>query len=103
MRISQVIELLAALQQARDPDFRIVINCGPVTLEGSEGGADNVTGPEVIRTFRMEKVCSRLGLDSIVSETARAELAGIVRCSPVGNHPLDGFTGVHAMNTIHFA
>ena len=103
MRISQVIELLAALQQARDPDFRIVINCGPVTLEGSEGGADNVTGPEVIRTFRMEKVCSRLGLDSIVSETARAELAGIVRCSPVGNHPLDGFTGVHAMNTILFA
>jgi len=99
-QIGLVLKSLFALQQGRDPDFRIVLNFGPVTMEGSEGGADNVSGPEVIRTFRMEKVCSRLALDSIVSDPASEGLAGIISSTPLGNHTLDGFSGSHSMNTM---
>jgi len=99
-RINQVIRDLAVIQQTRDPDFRIVLNYGAVTMEGSEGGADNVTGPEVIMTFRMEKVCAHLGIDSIVSDDAMNALDGLLSFQSVGKHLLYGFNGLHSMNTI---
>ena len=96
-RVRDALRQLAELQRPRDPDFRIVVHHGLVTMAGGAGGADNLSGPEVIRVFRMEKVCSHLKTDSIVSEPARAALPPDIRCEPVGSHPLDGFPGEHPM------
>jgi adenylate cyclase len=96
-QIGTALRQLGQFQQARDPDFRIVLHHGAATLAGSAGGADNLSGPEVIYTFRMEKVCSALQTDSILSEGARRALAANYACAPLGQHPLDGFPGTHAM------
>jgi class 3 adenylate cyclase len=88
---------LGQLHQARDPDFRLVVHHGLASISGGAGGADNLSGSDVIYVFRMEKVCSKLGNDSIVSEAAMAALPPDCRCEPVGSHPLDGFPGVHPL------
>ncbi len=91
---------LVQLQRLRAPDFRIVLHYASVTLEGGAGGANNLSGPEVIYVFRLEKVCSELLSDSIVSEAARASLPAACACAPLGEHPLDGFPGVHAVHRL---
>lgn len=96
-RVAGVLHQLAQLQQTRDPDFRLVVHLGSVTMAGGAGGADNLSGPEVIRVFRMEKVCSGLKTDSILSEPARGALPADCPAEAVGSHPLDGFPGTHAM------
>jgi class 3 adenylate cyclase len=96
-QVSNALKQLSQFQQARDPDFRIVLHHGSATLAGSAGGADNLSGPEVIYTFRMEKVCSVLQTDSILSENARKALAADCACEPLGQHRLDGFPGTYAM------
>jgi class 3 adenylate cyclase len=94
-QIMTTLKELTKLQRLRDPDFRIVLHHSPATLAGGAGGADNLSGHEVIYVFRMEKVCSKLECDSILSEAARAALP--VACEPLGQHPLDGFPGTHAV------
>jgi adenylate cyclase len=89
--LSQLIEF----QKQRDPDFRIVVHRAPVTLEGGAGGANNLSGPEIIYTFRLEKVCSALGADTIVSAAASTALTSSWSCESMGRHPLDGFPGTH--------
>ena len=98
--VARVVRQLSALQQVRDPDFRLVLHRGPATISGGAGGADNLTGTDVIYVFRMEKVCSKLGLDSIVSAAALAALPPELSCEPVGLHPLDGFPGAHPFHKL---
>ena len=93
--VTNAVRELAALQQTRDPDFRLVLHQGLATISGGAGGADNLSGTDVIYVFRMEKVCSKLGGDSIVSAAAAAALPPDLRCEPVGSHALDGFPGEH--------
>src|SRR5262249_48188895 len=57
--VAQAVREVAKLQRAREPDFRLVLHHGHATISGGAGGADNVSGTEVIRVFRMEKVCSK--------------------------------------------
>jgi adenylate cyclase len=100
MRVGESLQKLVQMQAARDPDFRIVLHRGPAVMAGGAGGADNLSGPEVISVFRMEKVCSGLGDDSILSEAARAALPPDCATEPVGSHALDGFPGTHAMHRL---
>lgn len=93
--VANAVRELQKLQHARDPDFRFVLHHGLATISGGAGGADNVTGTEVIYVFRMEKICSKLGEDSLVSAAALAALPPDCRGEPVGSHPLDGFPGTH--------
>jgi class 3 adenylate cyclase len=95
--VAAAVRQLVQLQQARDPDFRLVLHYGLASISGGAGGADNLSGSEVIYVFRMEKVCSKLGDDSIVSAAALAGLPPDCPCEPVGSHPLDGFPGVHPL------
>lgn len=95
--VAKAMRELSNLQRARDPDFRLVLHYGLASISGGAGGADNLSGSDVIYVFRMEKVCSKLGGDSIVSAAAQAVLPPECRCSPVGSHPLDGFPGDHPM------
>lgn len=96
-RVASAVRQLVAIQRPRDPDFRIVLHYGEATLEGGAGGADNLSGPDVIKVFRMEKVCSKLGADSILSEQAVTGLAGALACDSLGSHPMDGFSGTFEM------
>jgi len=98
--VAAAIGKLAAIQQQRDLDFRIVLHYGPANVTGGSGGADNVSGPEVIWAFRMEKVCSQLGSDSLVSEAARTVLPPSCQCEPLGSFPLDGFKGTYPMHQL---
>jgi len=91
--VASVVRALVKLQQARDPDFRLVLHHGLATISGGAGGADNVSGTEVIYVFRMEKVCSKLDIDSVVSAAAAAALPAGSGCEPVGSHVFDGFPG----------
>jgi class 3 adenylate cyclase len=95
--VAKAVRELSALQRGRDPDFRLVIHHGLASITGGAGGADNLSGSDVIYVFRMEKVCSKLGDDSIVSAAAAAALPADCRCEPVGAHALDGFPGTHPL------
>lgn len=102
--VAQVVRTLRQLmemQQARNPDFRIVLHHARTTMAGGAGGANNLSGPEVIYVFRMEKVSSALQTDSILSEPAGAALAAAIPCVPLGSHPLDGFPGTHPLFKLH--
>lgn len=93
-RAPQVVEALRALrelQAARDPDFRIILHHGEAALDGGAGGADNLSGPDIIQVFRMEKICGRLGEDTLLSTSAAENLAGQLACRSLGQHALDGF------------
>jgi len=96
-QVAAALGQLTQFQRARDPDFRIVLHYAPITLAGGAGGADNLSGPDVIWVFRMEKVCSGLKTDSIMSEPAQKALPASCATVSVGSHPLDGFVGTHAM------
>ena len=93
--VSRALQQLIELQRRRDPDFRIVLHRAAATLEGGAGGANNLSGPEVIYAFRLEKVCSALGGDTIVSAAASVALPAPWLCESMGRHPLDGFPGTH--------
>ncbi len=96
-QIDAALRQLRTLQQARDPDFRIVLHHARTTMAGGAGGANNLSGPEVIYVFRMEKVSSALKTDTILSEAAATALGSAFGCQPLGQHPLDGFSGTHAL------
>ncbi len=93
--VGRALQQLIELQQTRDPDFRIVLHRAAATLEGGAGGANNLSGSEVIYAFRLEKVCSALGSDTIVSAAASGELPAPWSCESMGRHALDGFPGTH--------
>jgi adenylate cyclase len=99
-QVGQALCQLIEVQRRRDPDFRIVLHYAQTTMEGGAGGANNLSGPEVIYVFRLEKVCSALEADSIVSDAARAALPAGWSCQSMGSHPLDGFPGDHAVHRL---
>ena len=99
-QVGQALRQLIEVQRRRDPDFRIVLHYAQTTMEGGAGGANNLSGPEVIYVFRLEKVCSALEADSIVSDAARAALPAGWSCQSMGSHPLDGFPGDHAVHRL---
>lgn len=98
--VTRALNTLQVMQAERSPDFRIVLHLGPALLAGRAGGANNVSGLEVIYVFRMEKVGSRLKADSIASAAAHEALISTLSFESLGSHPLDGFSGEHAMYSI---
>lgn len=96
-QVAGTLRQLSAMQRARDPDFRIVLHHARTTMAGGAGGANNLSGPEVIYVFRMEKVSSGLKTDSILSEPASTALGAACSSVALGRHPLDGFSGTHPL------
>ncbi len=96
-RVAGALSQLSTIQLTRDPDFRVVVHLGPVVLSGGAGGADNLSGSNVIYVFRMEKVSSALRTDTILSKTAAEGLKASFRTVSVGDFPLDGFDGKHEL------
>jgi adenylate cyclase len=99
-QVGRALHRLGQLQRLRDPDFRIILHHATATLEGGAGGANNLSGPEVIYTFRLEKLCARLHSDSLVSDAACAAFPAGPTFQPLGCHPLDGFPGMHLVHRL---
>lgn len=94
-QVGNALHQLLQIQTQRDPDFRIIVHLAKTILEGGAGGANNLSGPEVIYTFRLEKLCSALQCDALVSASARNALPEAFSCEAMGEHPLDGFPGTY--------
>jgi len=99
-RLVPVIDALQGLQAEASPAFRLVLHFGRATLAGGAGGANNISGLEVIYVFRMEKVAARLERDAVVSAAARAALAPHLPFESAGVHALDGFPGEHELFSV---
>jgi class 3 adenylate cyclase len=95
--VSQALAGLAGVRSPSVPDFRTALHLGGVLLHGSGGGANSISGTEVIYLFRMERLAAALGVNAIVSDAARAALPEQWRGASIGSHALSGFPGEHPM------
>lgn len=91
--IAEALKSLAAQQRAGEgPPFRLAIHKGTVTIGGgASGGEDSLSGNDVIRIFRMEKLAGAIRQDLLMSGEAKADIA--LPCRDVGEYVLDGFDG----------
>jgi len=89
--VAAAMQKIASLQRAGEgPPFRLALHKGNVTIGGGvSAGEDSLSGNDVIRVFRMEKLASALRQDLLISEEARDELG--LRCTDAGSHVLEGF------------
>lgn len=71
--VARAVATLSRMQRSGlDPAFRIALHRGSVTIGGGvSGGEDSLSGPNVIRVFRMESLASTLKLDALISEEAQ--------------------------------
>jgi class 3 adenylate cyclase len=99
-RIAGILQAFQAMQRERAVDFRVVLHHARTTMVGGEGGANNLSGPEVIYVFRMEKVAATLKTDLILSEPACRALGQGPAFTPLGAHELGGFAGTHSLFTL---
>jgi class 3 adenylate cyclase len=95
-RVALAIRLLRA-RQAQAPKFRIVLHHGAGVIQGAAGGANNLSGPEIIAVFRLEKICANLGEPAALSAAAAAAIGPHLPCRALGEFALDGFPGKHAV------
>lgn len=95
--LRDVVDSLSGLKKIQEdarPNFRIVLHYGQVSRGGMPAmGEESLLGQEVSFTFRMERLASTLGLRSLLSEKARAQISAYLPTREVGRHPLQGFEG----------
>ncbi len=93
--VAQAVATLARMQKSgQDPAFRIALHRGSVTIGGGvSGGEDSLSGPNVIRVFRMESLASTLKRDVLISEEAQATPGFHLPLVDAGAHLLPEFDG----------
>ena len=92
--IQDAITMLQRLQERAMPRFRFVLHVGTVMVGGlAVGEEENLSGPDVHLTFRLEKLCGSLGETRMVSESVQRRLAQVMPFRSVGSHALSGFDG----------
>lgn len=85
---------LKQLQASSAVAFRIVLHQGSVILGGGPTmGEENLSGPEVNFTFRIEKLAGGLNCAAMMSAAARTHLDGRLVTTSLGQHPVSGFPG----------
>jgi class 3 adenylate cyclase len=72
--------------------FRLVIHRGAVLFTRNDHG-EEMSGQEVNFVFRAEKIAKRLGVRSMLSESAVGSLGVAGRCSPAGSSAVEGIPG----------
>jgi len=94
--VSSTIHAFKHLQSRGNPDFRIVIHLGAVAIGGVPSmSEESLMGKEVNFVFRMEKLAGSLGETTVISETARERLQGLIPSRSLGHHLLKGFDAPH--------
>ena len=92
--IASALSSLKELQSRNAPAFRIVLHFGSVAIGGIAAmGEESLMGKEVNMVFRLENLGRDLGESRGLSDTARAQLGGLVSARPLGEHELKGFEG----------
>ncbi|MEZ5851956.1 MAG: adenylate/guanylate cyclase domain-containing protein [Hyphomicrobiaceae bacterium] len=91
--VARAVATLSQMQRSgQDPAFRIAVHRGSVTIGGSvSGGEDSLSGPNVIRVFRMEALASTLRRDVLISEEAQATPGFDLTLVDAGLHLLPEF------------
>lgn len=85
---------LKQLQTTSAVAFRIVLHQGSVIVGGGPTmGEENLSGPEVNFTFRIEKLAGGLNCSAMMSAAAREQLAGRLATTSLGHHAVQGFPG----------
>jgi adenylate cyclase len=85
---------LKQLQSSSTVAFRLVLHQGSVIVGGGPTmGEENLSGPEVNFTFRIEKLAGGLKCSAMMSAAARDQLGGRLATTPLGSHAVQGFPG----------
>ena len=91
--VSKCVSQLKELQKESNPDFRVVLHCGDVTLGGiAARGEESLMGPEVNFIFRLEKLAGGQGERRLMSEAAHKLLGHEISASSAGEHSVPGFS-----------
>ena len=95
--VVEVLEGFRQLRAAGPVSFRVVVHHGSVTFGAAmQFGEENILGPELNYTFRLEKLASQLGIDFSASTPAEPLLRKFLPLSVVpGDHELKGIPGLH--------
>jgi class 3 adenylate cyclase len=93
-KITTALRELLALQSASPRPFRIILHHGPVRISGGLQG-ENLTGPDVIFLFRIEKATKPLGSTCVLSEPAAVSLDLTQRARDLGRHAVKDYEGTH--------
>ena len=92
--IVAIISVIKEFQRQEAPEFRFVVHFGSVAIGGvASMGEESLIGSEVNLIFRLEKLAGSLGEPCCLSETANAELGGLVATRSLGEFELKGFEG----------
>lgn len=94
-KVGAALRELVRLQTASLRAYRILVHFGPTRISGGLQG-ENLSGPEVIYLFRIEKSTKSLGCDCILSEAAAHSLRLTGTARPLGAHPVPDYPGNHA-------
>ncbi len=93
--ITAAVREFVRMQRAGEgPPFRIAVHYGIVAIGGGGStGEDSLSGPDVIRAFRMEKLAGGLGRDALFSEEAANLMRAHLGLADAGLHALPNFDG----------
>ena len=93
--VTAINQLVQLQRQGDGPKFRLALHRGAITIGGAGSqGEDSLSGSNVIRVFRMEKLAGSLACDALLSEEARAGLEDRIGLTTLGGHALPGFDGL---------
>lgn len=93
-KIGAALRELVRAQTASLRPFRILVHFGKTRISGGLQG-ENLSGPEVIYLFRIEKATKGLGSDCILSEPAAKSLNLLETAKPLGDCAVQDYAGDH--------
>lgn len=93
-KVASALREFLALQPVSPRPFRILLHYGQVRISGGLQG-ENLTGPDVIFLFRIEKSTKPLGSTCVLSEPAAVSLDLTNVAKNLGRHPVTDYEGLH--------
>lgn len=97
-KIAGALAELKKIQESISMKFRVVVHHGAITQDNTlSQGENSLIGPNVNLLFRLEKVAGGLRKYCVISEAASRQLKEFGPVVPLGEHPLPGFGGTHAI------
>lgn len=93
-KVGTALRELVRLQTASLRPYRILVHHGRTRISGGLQG-ENLSGPEVIYLFRIEKATKGLGCDCILSEAAAKSLSLVETAKPLGQATVQDYPGQH--------
>lgn len=91
--VAGAIRDLQRMQERGHPRFRVVIHRGAATVSvDPTTGHEQLSGAEVHRLFRLEKLAGKYGMTLVATKAAQVQLEPFFRVKNLGPHSLEGFS-----------